>query len=114
MAMTLAKIGRSMKNCENIRTSAAREGSGPGGGLGVACLRADLAARAGLLQALDDEPLPRPQALLDDAPAAHLRPQLDGPALDRVVRAEHQEVIALLVGGEGTLGDEQRVLVDAD
>src|SRR5689334_15907133 len=85
IAMTLAKIGRSMKNLENMqgaRRSKSKRTGGVVGDDGIAGrrvgFRRDLQFRAGPEQALDDHAI-----LRADLPLDHPHVLEPGPGLDR-------------------------------
>src|SRR5436190_15000022 len=112
IAITLAKIGRSMKNLENIE--GARGSSGTGGIRGgdplprrLVDLRRDLQLRAGPEKALDNDPVLGTDLPLDDSHVVEQGPGLDRAVFDDVVLVDDEEVLAGLVGPQGALGDDQ-------
>jgi hypothetical protein len=116
MEMTMATMGRLMKNLA-IRapvrpkgsSGPGREGSGRRPGLGQG--RLDLPAGSHLLEPLDDDPLAGFQPLRDDPEWADALSNLDLPELDRVVGADHADLMDALHILYGSLGHEQRVLL---
>src|SRR5581483_11453648 len=78
IAITLARIGRSMKNLDTSRMTPSRSGLGSGrrgqGGL----LRADLRARNCLHQPLDNHPIIGANPPIDHHKGADLETGLDG------------------------------------
>ena len=117
MEMTDAKIGRSMKNAEifmaaqfDLAVAAASVGRGAHG----RHVRFDLDSRPHPLQAADDdhfigfEALAHdPQATVEDAA------RRDGPILQLVVGAQHQDEILTLIGAHGAVFDEDGVVLAA-
>src|SRR5262245_42430502 len=101
IAMTLARIGRSMKNLDianrSPRSPCRRRGVGRRRRVAVGGMGADLAPRDGLQDPLDDHPVVRLQPLIHDEGIAHLLAGLDRSPLDHVLVVDHQDVLALLV-----------------
>ena len=73
-------------------------------------LRIDLGADAGALQAVDDHAVLRLEALADHAQALVQRTEHHRPRLDRVVFLDHEHDLARLVGGNGGVRQQQRLI----
>src|SRR3954463_7877994 len=117
--MTHARTGRSMKK----RASTAGLPSGRPGPRGVRHrgrdghvheVRLDRGARPHLLQAVDDHPLARLQAVGDLPHAVVERPQPDGAVDHRILRVDDVEDLLALVGVEGALADQEGLVGPAD
>src|SRR5262245_20456936 len=103
MAITLAKIGRSMKNLDSIAASGSRFlGRFFGGsrvdfaGGGWLALRIDGQPRPGPLNSVDDYPIVGSDALFDDAVVAVGDAELHRPVLDDVLVVDHEQEFAAL------------------
>src|ERR1700720_3229655 len=113
---TVAKIGRSMKKCDRF-TAVPR--SRLRGRLDLARLRRDLAAGPGPPQPVDDDAVGRREARADDAEAVigH-RTGTHDLGLDRAVILHGHHHFAGLIGDDGAVGNEDRVVAlrgrDAD
>ena len=108
--MTLAKIGRSMKKRENMRSLS-------GGGRirrSLRCgllFRSDFFAGPGPLQSLDDESLVPFEPLFDDPLISDLLSSRHFAALDRVVLPHDEQVSPGLIGSNGFVGDDHALLI---
>src|SRR5262249_20468727 len=128
--MTHARTGRSMKKRASMTVLLfCGRGSGPGcglrkarrsvgapgfGGRHVDQLRLHGEARPHLLQAVDDHPLARLQAVGDLAQAVMECSEANGAGDDLVLLVDDVEDLLALVGVEGTIGDQQRPVASAD
>ena len=106
MEMTMATMGRLMKN---LAMGAPPTSTAPG------CRRrarasSDLLAGPHPVAALDDHPLAGLQPLGDDPQRADARVDLHLAQLDRVVGADHRDLVDALHILHGALRDEERVL----
>src|SRR6516165_12532160 len=117
IAITLAKIGRSMKNRENMswwwperRNSGTIHCGGEVLALGLGENRVDLQVGAGAQQALDDDAVLGPDLARDHTQVIDPPTGLDRARLDDIVAPDDQKKRAGLVGPERTLGYEQRVV----
>ena len=73
-------------------------------------LRAHLGADPGALQAVDDHAVFRLQAFADHAQALVERPEHDRPRLHGVVVLDHEHDLARLIGGDGGIRQQQRLI----
>src|SRR5438093_1288731 len=110
MAMTIATMGRPMKNRDMAlfprgRWSRRRRGLRNR-------LRVDDDARLDLLNSLDDDALSGAQTLLDDPETADAIPGLDRPDFDLVARTDDGDLVEALKLRHCALGNEDRALLD--
>src|SRR5215472_736550 len=110
MAITFAKIGRSMKNRE-ITSGGSRAAFGGGGRFGwrLGARGLHLASRTCALKAVHDNPVTWPHPFADHAHLAldHWA-HLHTPVLDGVLVVHDQQIAAALIGRDRDLGNEQR------
>src|ERR687887_1026263 len=100
MEMTMATIGRLMKNFDMVRLlRRARLGRQP-----------DLLAGAHPVASLDHDPLARLQPLGHDPERAVARTELDGADVDGVVGFHDGDLVHALDVLDGALGHEERAL----
>src|SRR5262245_518525 len=97
---TAAKIGRSMKKCENFTAdaSALRRQRGH--------LRRHLGAGTHTLQPIDDDRLATVEALADDAIAVDARARPNDARRRRAVLANDKDDPQVLVGADRLVGDQ--------
>src|SRR5262249_58853943 len=109
MEMTMATIGRSMKNRGMVgllRSRARLRGCGR--------RQPDFLAGAHPVPSLDDDPLPGLQPLSHNPERADARVGLDGADVDRVVGADHCDLMNALHVLDGALRDQERRLLHLD
>src|SRR5215813_4181964 len=118
IAMTIATIGRRTKKAPTgllpgLFGGARFRGFGLGrlGGGAAGFLRDDRHARPHALQALDDDPVARLQALLDDPEVSVDRPRLDDLDRHLVVRAHNGDLVAALQLRDRSLRHEDRAFL---
>src|SRR6266446_1052686 len=110
MAMTIATIGRPMKNRDMPLFPRGRRGRRRRGFRGR--LRVDDDARLDLLDSLDDDPLSGGEALLDDPETADAIPGRDRPDLNLVARTDDGDLEEALQLGHRPLRNEDRARFD--
>src|SRR5512147_1307908 len=124
MAITLAKIGRSMKNRENmaslpcvdLRSSAHRRsgpptlGARPSGRHFLHANRSDFRARPGSLDSLDDDPVVGLQTVLDDTQLVNTGAHLHDALLNHIVVVDDQEIPAALVDPKRAVRNQKGVV----
>src|SRR6185436_1417446 len=110
--MTMATMGRRMKNCAMALALRHRDGGRLGGGR----TGRHLHPRADFLHALHHDPVAGFQPFVDEPEGADALPRLDHAQLDSVVRLDHGHVVDALELGDRALGDQDRalLLVDGD
>src|SRR3954471_13423241 len=115
---TEAKIGRSMKKCEIFIPGASfglclggtSGGRRRGGRRPTLLLRGDLGARTGPHEAVDDDMVVGGNARFDDAQVVVDFAQGHVFLAHRIVGTDDQHVFARLLGADGGVGNEQRVV----
>src|SRR6266545_3553869 len=108
MEITIATIGRSMKNLA-MWSLLRRVGLG-----GRARRESDLLAGPHAVAALDDDPLAGLEAGRDDPERADAGVGLHRAHVDGLVRADHRDLVHALNVLHGPLGDQERVLPHLD
>src|SRR5258708_24607609 len=103
IAITIAKMGRSMKNLAITSPSSRRR---RGAGVGT---RRHSHAGSNLLQPVDDDWISRLESLLDDPALVHAIARDDGPRDNRVVRPHGQHRLLSLQVLDGLLRHQQRL-----
>src|SRR5258708_2959379 len=111
MAMTAAKIGRSMKKCENFIACRISRSWLRAGGLGsFRRLGLHDRARSDGLQTRHDHLVIRLESLLHDPEAFKELPEHDGTWLRFVFRSNHQHEFVALIRADGLVGDQQTLV----
>src|SRR5207244_6411131 len=109
MEMTMATMGRLMKNLAMVGLFRRRARLG-----GRVRREADFLAAAYPVASLDDDPLAGLQPLLHRPQRAHPHVDLDGADVDRVVGADHRDLMNPLHVLDGALRDQERRLLHLD
>src|SRR6266581_7382601 len=73
-------------------------------------LRRDLGAYARLNKAIDDDPIVGAKTRFDHSQAVNHIPELDVSLNRRVVRGENKDVFASLLGADGSIGKQERLI----
>src|SRR6266705_3427212 len=108
---TEAKIGRSMKKCEIFMTALVGLRLRPGSRRrDAALLRRDLGAGPRPHQAVDDDAVVGAEPGPDDAQIVHHLAEGDVFLAHRAVGADRERVLARLLGADGDIGHEQRLV----
>src|SRR5580698_8357223 len=105
MEITMATIGRLIKNFDMELPSRSARGKWPG---------IHLLSGAHLLHALGDHALARPESLRNHPLVADTVADGDGPDVDLVVVSNGRDLVAALQLRHGPLRNQQRALLQAD
>src|SRR5690242_21034176 len=106
-AMTVAKIGRSMKKWEKRKGSAPASVLGLGRELDLALLRLYRGAGAGAQETVDDDHVVLRQSIADDAQALVVGAGADHFRHDLALSVDRHDDLLRLVGDDGAVGDEE-------